>query len=59
MKKFFGILIGIVLMVVIAGTLVFLYRKSQRKPVVYATASATRADIVQKTVATGSVVLLR
>jgi HlyD family secretion protein len=56
MKKFFGILIGIVLVVVIAGTLVFLYRKSQRKPVVYATATATRADIVQKTVATGSVV---
>ena len=56
MKKFFGILLGVVLLVVIAGTLVFLYRKSQQKPVVFATAAATRADIVQKTVATGSVV---
>jgi len=56
MKKFFGIVFGIVLVVAIVGTLVFLYKKSQKKPVVYQTATATRTDIVQKTVATGSVV---
>jgi len=56
MKKVLGILLVVVLVVVIAGTLVFLYKKSQKKPVVYSTSTPVTTDIVQKTVATGSVV---
>jgi len=56
MKKFFGILGVLVLVVVVAGTMVFLYKKSHKKPVVYTTATPVRTDIVEKTVATGSIV---
>ncbi len=56
MKKIFGIVLGIIFVLLVAGTGVFLYKKSTKKPVVYVTSSPTRADIVQKTVATGSVV---
>ncbi|HSM14570.1 MAG TPA: efflux RND transporter periplasmic adaptor subunit [Thermoanaerobaculia bacterium] len=56
MKKFFGILAGLLFVVILVGTGVLLYKKSQRKPVVYQTAQATRTDIVKKTVATGAVV---
>ncbi len=56
MKKFFGIVLGLVLAVVVVGTMVFLYKKSHKKPIVYSTASPVRTDIVEKTVATGSVV---
>ncbi len=56
MKKFFGILLGIGFVLLVVGTGFFLYKKSQKKPVVYSTASPVRTDIVQKTVATGSIV---
>src|SRR5581483_10013680 len=56
MKKAFAILLGLVFVAAVVGTGVFLYRKSQKKPVVYTTALPVRTDIVQKTVATGSVV---
>jgi len=56
MKKFFGILVGLLFAVGVVGTGVFLYKKSQVKPVVYKTSSAERADIVKKTVATGAVI---
>jgi|CXWL01.1.fsa_nt_gi HlyD family secretion protein len=56
MKKVLGILVALVLVAVFIGTGVFLYRKSQAKPVVYATESPVRTDIIKKTVATGSVV---
>jgi HlyD family secretion protein len=56
MKKFLGILLAIAFAVLVVGTGVFLWKKSQKKPVVYATASPVRTDIVHKTVATGSVV---
>ncbi len=56
MKKVFGIVLTVLLGALVFGTLVFLYRKSQEKPVVYATASPARMDVVEKTVATGSVV---
>jgi HlyD family secretion protein len=56
MKKFFGIVLVIIFVLLVAGTGVFLYNKSTKKPVVYSTSSPVRADIVQKTVATGSVV---
>lgn len=56
MKKFLGILLVVAFAVLVVGTGVFLWKKSQKKPVVYATASPVRTDIVHKTVATGSVV---
>lgn len=56
MKKILKILLGMVILVVFAGTIVYLYRKSQAKPVVYDTSAATVTDIVRKTVATGKVV---
>ena len=56
MKKFLGILLVVAFAVLVVGTGVFLWKKSQKKPVVYATASPARTDIVHKTVATGSVV---
>lgn len=56
MKKVFKIILGIVILVVFAGTIVYLYQKSQAKPVVFETSTATVTDIIKKTVATGKVV---
>lgn len=56
MKKFFRILGLVVIIGVFAGTIGFLYSKSQTKPVVYQTTQAFHTDIIRKTVATGSVV---
>jgi HlyD family secretion protein len=39
-----------------AGTIFYLYKKSQAKPVVFETATVLNNDIIRKTVATGSVV---
>jgi HlyD family secretion protein len=46
--------VAVVLM--IGGAFVYLYKKSQTKPVVFQTESPEIADIVKKTVATGSIV---
>jgi HlyD family secretion protein len=56
MKKAVPISIGALLVVLFAGTLVFLYKKSQAEPVRFETENPFRADIVKKTVATGSLV---
>ncbi|WP_045856192.1 efflux RND transporter periplasmic adaptor subunit [Teredinibacter purpureus] len=56
MKKFFAIVISIVIAAVFIGTGVFLYLKSQEKPVIYATEKPMRTDIVKKTVATGKII---
>jgi HlyD family secretion protein len=56
MKKFLGILAGVAFVALLAWTGVVLFQKSQKKPAVYSTAQPVRTDIVQKTVATGSVV---
>jgi HlyD family secretion protein len=56
MKKFFAILLGIFTLALFVGTAVFLYKKNQQKPVVYATVQPTKVDIVKKTVATGQIV---
>lgn len=56
MKKAIGIVAGVLFLAVLAWTGVVLYKKSQAKPVVYATATPVRTDIVRKTVATGSIV---
>jgi HlyD family secretion protein len=56
MKKVLGILAGVAFLAVLAWTGVVLFKKSRTSPVVYSTATPRRADIVQKTVATGSIV---
>jgi HlyD family secretion protein len=56
MKKAVPISIGGLLVVLFAGTLIFLYKKSQADPVRFETETPFRADIVKKTVATGSLV---
>jgi len=56
MKKAVPISIGALLVLLFAGTLVFFYKKSQAEPVRFETESPFRADIVKKTVATGSLV---
>ena len=56
MKRFVPLAIALVVVVAFVGTLVFLYNKSQAAPVHFETASAAVADLVKKTVATGSIV---
>jgi len=56
MKTFLRILLGVIILAVFAWTIIFLYKKSQKKPVVYETATPFVTNIIQKTVATGSVV---
>jgi len=56
MKKLFGWAAGLIFAAIVIGTGVFLYKKSQAKPVVYQVVSPTREDIARKTVATGAVV---
>lgn len=56
LKKILFSLLGIVLLASFAGTLYFLWAKSQEEPVVFETNTPTRESIVKKTVATGSVV---
>lgn len=56
MKKVFKFLGIIILISVFVGTLFFLYTKSKKKPDVFETKTAFISNVVQKTVATGSVV---
>ncbi|MCF8235343.1 MAG: efflux RND transporter periplasmic adaptor subunit [Bacteroidales bacterium] len=56
MKKFFRILIIVVILGVFGYTIYFLFQKSKEEPVVYETGSPVEMPIVKKTVATGSVV---
>jgi len=56
MKKVFSILLGLIVVSVIGGAFVYLYKKSQTKPVLWQTEQAEITDITKKTVATGSIV---
>ena len=56
MKKFFKILVIFLVLGVFGYTLYFLWNKSKEKPVVYKTESPFYTNIINKTVATGSVV---
>ena len=56
MKRVLSILTGVVLLASFAGTLYYLYAKSQTPPVVFETAQPSVITIVKKTVATGAVV---
>ena len=56
MKKILSIIFGLITVLIIGGAFVYLYKKSQAKPVVFQTEQAEIADITKKTVATGSIV---
>jgi len=55
MKKFFRILIWVIVIAAFLGTLVFLASKSRKKPIVYQLEKPQKINIVKKTIATGSV----
>ena len=56
MKKALTVLLGLFLLSIFAGTVYYLYSKSEETPVLFKTQKATRTSIIDKTVATGSVV---
>lgn len=56
MKKLLSIILGLLVVVVIGGAFVYLYKTSHQKPVVFQTEQAEITDLVKKTVATGSIV---
>lgn len=56
MKKIIRISVLVIISVVFIWTIVFLYQKSEKKPVVYETEKPFITNIIKKTVATGSVV---
>ena len=56
MKRIITIVVVLAILGVFGKTLLFLYNKSQADPVVYDTVSPTEADIIKKTVATGSII---
>src|SRR6185295_989338 len=56
MKKVFAVLFGLVALSALAGTMFYLYSKSETTPVTYKTETPAVKTIIKKTVATGSVV---
>lgn len=56
MKKFFKILLFLIIAGVVLGSFYFLYTKSKKPPVEFVIKSPSMDEIVSKTVATGSVV---
>ena len=56
MKRALGIVIAAVFVGLFVWTLYYLYDKSREKPVAFKTEKPAKADIVKKTVATGSIV---
>ena len=56
MKKFLKILILILFLGAFVGTIYYLYQKSEQEPVVYQTEKPFVSTIIEKTVATGSVI---
>ena len=55
-KRFIPIVIGLGIVGAFAWTLLFLYNKSQSKPIRYETETPFRTTIIKKTVATGAIV---
>ena len=56
MKKIIKILALVIILGIFAATIIYLYQKSQQKPVVYQTEKPFVTNIIKKTVATGSVI---
>jgi HlyD family secretion protein len=55
-KKIFYILFGLVIVALFVGTTGYLYQQSQKRPVIFETASPVIGDIEQVTVASGTIV---
>jgi len=56
MKTAIRIFVLLIILGIFGGTLYYLYKKNEEKPVVFTTTKASVSNIVMKTVATGSVV---
>ena len=56
MKKIFRILGIVIILAIFGGTILFLYNKSRKQPDVFETKTPFVSNVIQKTVATGSVV---
>lgn len=56
MKRIIKIVLLLVVLIIFAATIIYLYSKSQEKPVVHSTETPFITDIIKKTVATGSVI---
>ena len=56
MKIFLRIILIIFVFILVFGGIFFLYKKSKKQPVAFNTESPTISNIVQKTVATGSII---
>lgn len=56
MKKYTRFVLVILVLIIFVGTLYFLWKKENEKPIVYDTKQAFVANVIKKTVATGSVV---
>ena len=56
MKKAIFIIVSILIVGLLAWTLIYVYKKSQEKAITFKTEEPYYTDIIQKTVATGSVV---
>jgi HlyD family secretion protein len=56
MKLILKMLTILLILVVFIGTIIFLYNKSRKKPVVFKTTTPFETSIIKKTVATGSIV---
>ena len=55
MKKVIYIILGILIAAVFVGGLSYMYKKSKKKDVIYETKTPFKANVIKKTVATGSV----
>jgi HlyD family secretion protein len=55
MKKVLLALLAIVIVALFGGTIYYLYQKSEEKPVVFETDAPFKADIVKKTIASGTI----
>ena len=55
MKKYSKLIIAAIVALIFIGTFVFLWQKSQPKPVVYNEFTPTTADIVKTTIITGKI----
>ena len=55
MKKYIKLFIALIVALIFIGTFVFLWQKSQPKPVVYSEFTPTRQDIQKTTIITGKI----
>lgn len=56
LKKFLTLTSAVLMFSIFVGTAVFLYQKSQEKPVIYKTATPEIRNIIHKTIATGRII---